>query len=266
MTSTSRAWNVSSASDDDHDPLDAHAERRAGSPTNRSWVSGRSGATPWRRIAMALRLPRPDPDRAGSGRAPTSLSSRTWRPVGMWTRTLSTTISMRVVAVPRPWRGLSHARSAQSREAAAPCSAPATKPPMWAKTATPAVDGPCVPSAADPVDHLEQEPEAEHDDGRAPRSAGRRSRGTRATGSGPAGTAPGRRPAPRRSRRTPRSSGSSEAGSASVCAGGGRDAADEVERRGTERGPAGPRRWRRRSTGTACCPAGAASRRGGTCS
>ena len=88
----------------------------------------------------------------------------------MWTRTLSTTIS---TSSSPAMAGLSHAgrggrppgRRAPGRPGGGRPSAPATKPPMWAKIATPPE---CLdqPERGEPVDDLEDEPEAEHEDRR----------------------------------------------------------------------------------------------------
>src|SRR3954470_11413874 len=75
----------------------------------RSWVSGRSAARPWRRIAIALASHAPI--QIGRYRVPsTSLRMTTGRFESMWTRTLSTTISTR-----RSMAGLSHRSGGQSR-------------------------------------------------------------------------------------------------------------------------------------------------------
>src|SRR3954467_14339305 len=80
----------------------------------RSWVSGRSAARPWRRMAIALASQAPI--QIGRYRVPsTSLRMTTWRFESMWTRTLSTTISTR-----RSMARLSHRSGGQSRPHPAP--------------------------------------------------------------------------------------------------------------------------------------------------
>src|SRR5437762_786202 len=79
--------------------------------TKRSWVSGRSAATPWSRIAIALASQAPI--QIGRYRScSVSLRITTWRFESMWTLTLSTTIS-----TSRPISGLPHRSAGPTRGA-----------------------------------------------------------------------------------------------------------------------------------------------------
>ena len=105
--STRRAWNVSSASAEMITPLHAHAELRE----RRREQVVREGALRGEALEAhgdGARLPGADPDRQVPARGPTSLRITTWRPERMWTRTLSTTISISVTRSPA-MAGLSHA-------------------------------------------------------------------------------------------------------------------------------------------------------------
>ena len=103
--STRRAWYVSSA----RSVMTIRSTRTSSvvsTVANRSWVSGRSGVRPWSFIAIALASHGPTQTMS---RRPASISrrTRTWRPVGMCTRTLSTIISISVPRSPS-MRRLSH--------------------------------------------------------------------------------------------------------------------------------------------------------------
>ena len=95
--STRRAWIRLVGQVRDHDPLDADVQRRrAPSRTGRGSAGARAsgpGASSRSRSPPTAR-PRP----SAAARASTSRRTRTWRPVGMCTRTLSTIIS---ISVPR---------------------------------------------------------------------------------------------------------------------------------------------------------------------
>src|SRR6478672_2238258 len=80
------------------------ASRASRALANRSWVSGRSGVSPWSRIAIELASHGPIQIGRYRSRA-VSLRITTWRLESMWTRTLSTTIS----TSPSSMTGLSHA-------------------------------------------------------------------------------------------------------------------------------------------------------------
>ena len=270
--------------------------------TNRSWVSGRSAAMPWRRIAIAWASQ--GPIQTGRIRpAPTSLSSRTWRPVRMWTRTLSTTISISgtrssamAPIIPRaaggrrrgadgprgrpcggggggPGSGVGPARPrgrAPGRRVTARRSAqdamamPATNPPMWAQNAIPASGLGGQPQRREAVDQLEHEPEAQDEH-----------RGHRDQLVEEAQEHQRLDPGPREQDQVRAEHRGDRPGCADH-----RDVARGLHERrarprprprrrgrgrGTGGGRAGPRRSRRRSTGRAGCPSGGASRRAGTC-
>ena len=83
---------------------------------NRSWVSGRSGVSPWSRIAIAFASH--GPIQIGRYRSrPSSLRMTTCWVESMCTRTLSTAIS---IQARRPCAGLSHAGRRGPRPAESP--------------------------------------------------------------------------------------------------------------------------------------------------
>ncbi len=220
---------------------------------------------------MALRLPGADPDhRAGRPRRRSRCSTRTWRPVGMCTRTLSTIISISVPRSPSmraiiPRGQVREGRRGLAAEPERQGHQHARQEPADVGEERHAAVSPAGAERADPVEQLEHEPEPEHEHGRHRDQLVEEARGTPATGSGPRGTARGRRRGPRRSRPTRRSSGRPTTGRRATWPATAASAADQVEDEEHRAARASPRRCCRRSRGTACCRAGAASRRAGTC-
>src|SRR6478672_8787909 len=149
------------------------ASRASRALANRSWVSGRSGVSPWSRIAIELASHGPIQIGRYRSRA-VSLRITTWRLESMWTRTLSTTIS----TSPSSMAGLSHGRWGGRRRRGGRSMAPggheqhdpghdgadheATDVGEERNAAT-ALDG---AERGRPVDQLEDEPEAQNDDRR----------------------------------------------------------------------------------------------------
>src|SRR5436190_11855294 len=134
---------------------------------NRSWVSGRSGVRPWRRIAMALASH--GPIQMGRYRSrPVSLRITTWRLESMWTRTLSTTISTSPSSIVR----LSHGRRRRwpappgRHGDGDPCDHGASDESADVGVERHPTSRLDRPELDQPIDELEHEPEAEHDDRR----------------------------------------------------------------------------------------------------
>src|SRR5438093_1235264 len=144
---------------------------------NRSWVSGRSAVRPWSFIAIALASH--GPIQIGRYRSwSVSFRMTTWRLDSMWTRTLSTTIStspFQASGSSLAMAGLSHAELVDRSDGArrTPAAEPADEQPDDHAEDEPAdvlEQGDASAGMADPerseaVDQLEDEPEAEDDDG-----------------------------------------------------------------------------------------------------
>src|SRR6187397_886167 len=128
--------------------------------TMRSWVSGRSGVTPWSFIAIAFASLTPTQIISSRPR-PVSRRTSTWRPVRMCTRTLSTTISISA-APSSAMAGLSHGPAVTQAEREGDERA-RDEPADVGEERDVALDRVRGAERPQPIDHLEQEPEPEHD-------------------------------------------------------------------------------------------------------
>ena len=160
-SSRSRAWNVSSASAE-MITRSTRTPRPSRAAANRSWVSGRSGGQALELHRDRARLPRPDPDRqvalALGLLEDHDVAAREHVDPDALDDHLDEPVTGRLLAghgrdYPTPALGERPASAGRVRRAvprtSSPIAAPATKPPMWAKNATPP-SAPARPSDAIP--------------------------------------------------------------------------------------------------------------------